>query len=73
MSTNIRHDRLFNRVSDGNSSASTISNDANKFTTQRPNVDFGGRMTAGQTLAAGTRRTPHRPWVVFLDVGGAAD
>ena len=57
--TNVNN--LPNLVSATITNNNTINSGVNKFTSQRPNVDLGGRMTAGQTLAAGTRRTPPSP------------
>ena len=74
--TNVNNN-LPNLVNATTTNKNTINSDVNKLTAQRPNMDLGGRTTAGQALVAGTRRTlllpPMRPWEVFLDVDGAAD
>ena len=77
MSTKIRRDHLLNLVSVNTFKNNTISNDANKSTTQRPNVDLGSHRTVGLMLGDGTRRTLYlpltRPWGQSLDVRGVAD
>ena len=73
---NNSRDHLSHLISSSDFSNSTTINDVNKFTTQRPNVDLGVRMTTGLMQSGGIKKTlrllPTRPWGLSLSVGGVA-